>query len=233
MIEVITPDLSWLETIHDSDEVDSPMTILPGRAVLPPEADGRRLNFVIEHPYALALSPMLDVVVRGEYGTVPALPPTDILENAVKRFWLAPLGNSEMHTLDGLIRWCQEAPKLRLKVCDACKGTMLDTERRTHPEDPTLVLSCQSCDGAGLITRNYKDTLGSVGPFHIDRLALLRVLQHLHGENAAMCIGGMIPGEPMDIHVRQVRKMDGDKAEWGDWRICMQPVVVDTPQKLA
>jgi len=233
MIEVITPDLSWLETIHDSDEVDSPMTILPGRAVLPPEADGRRLNFVIEHPYALALSPMLDVVVRGEYGTVPALPPTDILENAVKRFWLAPLGNSEMHTLDGLIRWCQEAPKLMLRVCGACKGTMLDPERRTHPDDSTLVLACQSCDGAGLITRNYKDTLGSVGPFHIDRLALLRVLQHLHGENAAMCIGGMIPGEPMDIHVRQVRKMDGDKAEWGDWRICMQPVVVDTPQKLA
>jgi len=196
---------------------------------MPPEEDGRRMNFVIEHPYALALSPMLDVIVRGEYGKVATLPPQDILENAVKRFWLAPLGVSEFHTLDGLIRWCQETPRLRVRVCDSCKGTMLDPEGRSHPEDPTLKLSCQKCDGAGLITRNYKETLGAVGPFHVDRLALLRVLRHLRGEQVAVTVGGMIPGEPMDIHVRHVRKVSGEKAEWGDWRICMQPIVIDTP----
>lgn len=223
MIELVSPDLTWMEAIHDCADFDSPATIQPGKGLFT-SSDGKHREIIIEQPHVLAVAPGLRLLHRGTYGAVEVMPPGYILQMAVAEFFgHSHLAVLEKTTLDGLVRWCKEAPSISLKRCTVCDGRMVDPSGETHPDDASLHLACQKCDGVGLLVANWDESLGAVGRVKVDRWQLMRVLKHLRGDEVIIGAAPSVTGGLADIHIRHIVRQNS-KEEFGDWRIVMQPV---------
>jgi hypothetical protein len=221
MIELVTPDLGWMETFHDSEEMDHPAVIQPGRGEF--TGGDKPLTVNIEAPHTLLLAPGLSMVHRGTCGLIESAPPAHILAMAVQRFWATPeLRGIEQMTLDGLIRWCEAAPALTGKRCPRCGGKRIDPSQEKHPDDDSMLRACLKCDGHGVIIGNFDEGLDKIGTVQIDRRLLLPILRHLRGDEVALGIARSVNGLGAEAHIRPfTRHGDQQNADWGDWRIQM------------
>lgn len=221
MIELVTPDLGWMETFHDSEDMDHPAVIQPGRGEF--TGGDKPVEVLIEAPHTLLLAPGLSMVHRGTCGLVESMPPTHILAMTVQRFWLTPeFCALEQTTLDALIRWCEDVPPLTGKRCPRCGGKRIDPSRESHPNDDSMLRACAKCDGHGVIIGNFDAGLDKIGTVQVDRRLLLPILRHLRGDDVALAVAKSPNGQTMEAHLRSfVRRGDGKTGEWGDWRIQM------------
>jgi len=220
MIELVTPDLEWMEACHDSEDMDHPAVIQPGMGKF--TGGDKPVEVRIEAPYTLLLAPGMSMIHRGTFGVVESMPPSHILAMAIHRFWLTPkFRGLEQTTLDGLVRWCEEAPPPSARHCPRCKGKKFDPSGEHHPGDERLLLACIKCDGHGVIISNFDAGLDKIGTVQVDRRLLLPVLRHLRGDEVALGVGNSVNGLGMEAHIRPfTRRGDPQIGDWGfEWRI--------------
>lgn len=216
-LDIINPDLSWMTAIHDDEHVIAPV-------VLPPLLDAKRTT-ITTTPHVLAISAGLAMVHEGaDVGRMMLAPLAhEVVKWAVKTFFDTDrLVGIKPMTLDGLIRWVNDAPEVVHVKCPHCNGTRMTDE--THPDDENMRLVCAHCDGHGFIIANYDAGLDKVGPIIVDRRALRPILPHLRGNDVALAIAPSVdrPGEA-DVHVRQTRTAPGNglTGVFGAWRIVL------------
>lgn len=231
MIELINQDLGWMEKYQDSEELDRPAIIQPGVARF---ENGDTAT--IKMPHSLLLCAGLSMVHQGKYddGLVENMPPEEILQAAVERFWLAEgwdtsdgrlqkihlSGVTQWGTLDGLIRWCEDAPALEVRRCPRCKGRRIEPTGERHPDDETMMRGCQKCDGHGVVISNFDAGLANIGVVQVDRRLLLPILRHVRADEVAVGVSKSPVGEWMEAQIRPfIRRDDGKGGVWGDWRI--------------
>lgn len=224
-IELLTEDLTWMETYHDSEDMDHPGTIQPGMGRF--TGGEKPVEVKIDKPHTLMMCPGLSMVHVGDYGLIQSMPPPYILAAMVNRFWLTPeLGVVRYTTLDGLVRWCEAAPPLTGATCPNCKGKRLDPRGRVNPDDPEARLACQRCDGNGIVISNFEAGLDKIGVVNVDRRLLLPVLKHLRGDEVALGVSRSVDGGAVEAHIRPfLRHSDKQSGEWGDWRIQLDDFV--------
>jgi hypothetical protein len=239
-IEVITPDLSWLHSIHRPETmlgdhfVEHPFQIIEDDVCL-----AGKPAFRIDAPYGVAIDNVVAVAARGTLaGLVANLPPPEVTDWAIRTF-LATEGlvGFEIMTLDALARFA-DLPPPTLKRCPRCRGklrepgtevlmgvhaTLVDrTTGATLRECPSQMV-CTLCDGQGRIPY-LDDGFAQKGPVKIDRRALTRIVPHLRGSEVAFCTAPSLDGLGMDIHVRPYVEQNGQKTVGGEWRIVLSQV---------
>ena len=239
-IELITPDLNWLHSIHRPESIVADHFVKHPFQIV--EADvnlAGKPAFRIDAPYGVAVDNVVAVAVRGMLpGLVANLPPPAVTDWAIRTF-LATEGlvGFEIMTLDALARFA-DLPAPTLKRCPRCRGklrepggevlmgvhaTMVDKVTGATLRECPSALVCTMCEGLGRVPY-LEDGFAEKGGVKIDRRALTRIVPHLRGSEVAFCAAPSEDGLGFDIHMRPYVEQGGKKTVGGDWRVVLSAV---------
>ena len=235
LIEVVAPDLSWLEGVHLPEmligmrEVPRPFTLPAGELR---SLDGKTA-FVIADDFGVACGAGADVAVRGKAPGLAVVPTPDVLAWAAQTFFVTVgIGLVRVMTLDALAHLA-DLPAPTLTRCPACRGRLRAPDAEilvgAHADGCPSARACPRCDGLGRIadlTDGHETITTPVGEFVVDRRALTSIVKHLRGDDVALCLAPSADGRGADLHLRPYVEQGGKKTVGGDWRVVWAPISV-------